>query len=219
MGRACRRSGGLTGLWRWVDGCTGRAGELTDRISVCQPLLAARGSTRRQRRRPSRFAIVKGLAAVVGASSMSVAASYSSRKPGTSVVRNLPDVRNVQLERGFQFALYRLLAKCHAARRTSTTRRSSGLPPSGRTPNNGSSSRLRSGLDVGGRCALAPCLRPRPSRWPWRPHRLMPPVGSVWPDGVAASSSTRTPMGHRWSPRDRTGSAWAGSPILVPVPR
>ena len=30
------------------------------------------------------------------------------------------------------------------------TRRPSGLPPSGRTPNDGSSSRLRSGLDVGG---------------------------------------------------------------------
>jgi hypothetical protein len=48
---------------------------------------------------------------------MSAAASYSPRTPGTSVVRNLPDVRNVHLERGFQFALYRRLARCHAARR------------------------------------------------------------------------------------------------------
>jgi hypothetical protein len=81
---------------------------------------------------------------------MSAAASYSSKTPGMSAVRNLPNDRNVHLERGFQFALYRLLATCHAARRTSTTRGSSGLPPSGLTPNNGSSSRLRSGLDVGG---------------------------------------------------------------------
>jgi hypothetical protein len=30
---------------------------------------------------------------------------------------SLPDTRNVRLDRGFQFALYRLLATCHAARR------------------------------------------------------------------------------------------------------
>ena len=186
---------------------------------MCQPLFAARGLTRRQRRRPSRFAIVKGLAAAVGASSLSAAASSSSRTPGTSVVRNLPDVPNVHLEREFQFALYRLLATCHAARRTSTTRGSPGLLPSGLTPNNGSSSRLRSGLDVGGRCALAPCLRPRPSRWPWPPHRLLSPVGSTRSNGVVVSSSTRTSMGHRRSPRDRTRAAWAGSPSLAPTPR
>jgi hypothetical protein len=156
----------------------------------------------------------QGLTAVVGASSMSAAASYSPKTPGMSAVRNLPNDRNVHLERRFQFALYRLLATCHAARRTSTTRGSSGLPPSGLTPNNGSSSRLRSGLDVGG-CALALCLRPRPSRWPWPPRHQLPPVRRA-PAGSRGRQFIDTDFnGSLIVSASLDGAACAGSPIPV----